>query len=101
MLTSTFEIKIIDLGYGLALEGRNKNGFMTTYVGTPMYLAPEIRAGVPYQGQDVDVFALGVTLLVSKLCDYPWSMPDIRRSVRYNQLVGERCINAPSFWEQY
>ena len=45
MLTKNFEIKIIDLGYGLALAGRDESGFMKTSCGTEMYMAPEIRQG--------------------------------------------------------
>ena len=43
MLTDDFRIKLIDLGYGLALDGRKENGLMKTRCGTFMYMAPEIQ----------------------------------------------------------
>lgn len=43
MLTEEFEVKLIDLGYGLDLEGRTGSGFMKSRLGTYMYMAPEIQ----------------------------------------------------------
>ena len=42
MLTEDFELKLIDLGFGLALAGRTGTSWMKTRKGTPMYMAPEI-----------------------------------------------------------
>ena len=42
MITKDFEIKLIDFGYALVLEGRDKGGYMKSRLGTPMYMAPEI-----------------------------------------------------------
>ena len=42
MLTEDFTIKIIDLGYGVSLSGRNQDGFSRTSLGTETYMAPEI-----------------------------------------------------------
>jgi len=42
-----------------------------------MYMAPEIfDKTVPYQGQDADIFAFGVTLFVAKVIAYPWKRAD-------------------------
>ena len=68
MITEDFEIKVIDIGYGLALGGRNDSGFMKTRLGTWMYMAPEIiDRTIQYQGQDADCFALGVSMLCCKV----------------------------------
>ena len=42
ILTENFDIKLIDLGYGISLSGRVQDGFNRTTLGTPMYMAPEI-----------------------------------------------------------
>ena len=42
MVTEDFEIKIIDLGYASALEGKSGSSFMKSRLGTYMYMAPEI-----------------------------------------------------------
>ena len=49
MLTENdFGVKLIDLGYGISLAGRRKDGFTSTCLGTDMYMAPEILAGKLY-----------------------------------------------------
>jgi serine/threonine protein kinase len=35
-------LKIIDFGFATELEGRQKDGFCATYLGTPGFMAPEI-----------------------------------------------------------
>ena len=50
MITQDLELKLVDLGYGLNLEGRQKNGYMITKLGTEMYMAPEIERSKAYQG---------------------------------------------------
>lgn len=73
ILTDNFDIKLIDLGYGVSLSGRETDGFNRTTLGTPMYMAPEIVNKQPYQGADVDLFAFGVTLMVARLVAYPFN----------------------------
>jgi p90 ribosomal S6 kinase len=102
MLTRDFEIKLIDLGYGLALDGRNETGFMKSRCGTYMYMAPEILDRTAYyQGQDSDCFAFGVCLLVSKLGDYPWARPDVNIDEHYKALANSHGVNADKFWALY
>ena len=43
MITKDFKIKVIDLGFGVPLAGKEGGGFMKSDLGTPMYKAPEIR----------------------------------------------------------
>lgn len=102
MLTTDYEIKLIDFGFGMALCGRSGYGYLTTRLGTPMYMAPEILdKTVPYQGQDADCFALGVLLFVSKVVAYPWIKPDIISDSQYILFAGNNGLNACKFWEQY
>ena len=48
--------KVIDFGFAKALEGNKKE---TMRLGTPLYMAPELVQGKPYDSQ-VDIWALGV-----------------------------------------
>ena len=50
MITKEHKIVLIDLGHGKYLNGNDGTGFMQTYVGTDMYMAPEIIKGEAYQG---------------------------------------------------
>lgn len=99
MLSENFEIKLIDLGYGIPLSGRKDTGFMNSRLGTTMYMAPEIQdKAIYYQGQDADCFALGVTMLVSKLMSYPWRKPDIVSDLNYRLFAANAGVEADKFW---
>ena len=67
MLDREGHIKLIDFGFGLNLSGKEGNSLMKTKLGTPMYMAPEIEEEKPYLGKDVDIFALGATMLFIRL----------------------------------
>jgi len=43
-------------------EGKNEDGKLETKRGTPNYLAPEVHEGLPYRGQQVDLFASTICL---------------------------------------
>ena len=64
LLDCNYDIKIVDFGFACPLEGRDGTGTNRTRVGTLGYMAPEIMAKKPYQGQDADLFALGVILFI-------------------------------------
>ena len=75
---------------------------MTTKLGTPMYMAPEIHdKSVKYQGQDADLFALGVSLFVARTIDYPWKKPDLSSDRAYAKFAADNGIHADSFWKKY
>ena len=57
-----FNIRMADLGFAQALEGRGGDGNITSFLGTPGYMAPEIIEDRGYSGTAVDMFALGVVL---------------------------------------
>ena len=48
MLTYDYKIKIIDLGYGIPVSGRDGSFVMNTRRGTETYMAPEIVSGESY-----------------------------------------------------
>lgn len=62
LLDDDFNIKLKNFSYSGHTAGRTATGFLTTYCGTPGYIAPEVHVGIPYRGIKVDMFALGVTL---------------------------------------
>merc|ERR1712151_1083698 len=60
------DAKIVDFGFAARLEGRDGSGFNRTFKGTMAYMAPEIIERKPYQGDAVDLFALGCILFVMR-----------------------------------
>ena len=72
MITPDYKIKLIDLGVGLPMSGRNGDYFMHTFCGSNVYMAPEIIAKKPYQGKDIDVFSLVVVILTVRTMRYPF-----------------------------
>ena len=66
MLDDNYNLKIIDYGFVCPLEGTRGEGVNETRVGTPNYMSPELLRGETYNGQVVDLFAMGVILFVMK-----------------------------------
>ena len=67
------ELKVIDFGLsklgGGGADGTGTDTHMSTRVGTPYYMAPEILNGMPYD-ESCDIWSLGVILYIL-LCGYP------------------------------
>nr|XP_033782686.1 NUAK family SNF1-like kinase 1 [Geotrypetes seraphini] len=59
LLDENLNVKLADFGLSNVFQ---KNQFLETYCGSPLYAAPEIINGLPYQGPEVDCWALGVLL---------------------------------------
>ena len=74
LLDKMYDVKIVDFGFACPLEGRDGSGTNRSLIGTPGYMAPEILAKQPYQGQVVDLFALGVILFILYSGHPPFSM---------------------------
>ena len=66
VLDHKFNCKVVDFGVAASLEGRDGEGFQRTFRGTLAYMAPEILNREPYQGDAVDLFALGCILFVMR-----------------------------------
>ena len=62
LLDKFYDAKIVDFGFACPVQGRDGSGTNRSRVGTLGYMAPEILYKQPYQGQVVDLFALGVIL---------------------------------------
>ena len=63
MLTADGEVKLVDFGVSLELVGRDNSGVMKSIIGTPMFMASEMHLHKPYNGTEVDIFALGMSLM--------------------------------------
>lgn len=74
LLDKMYDIKIVDFGFACPLEGRDGSGTNRSVIGTPGYMAPEILQKQPYQGQVVDLFALGVILFIMYSGHPPFSI---------------------------
>ena len=64
LLDQNFNIKITDFGWAAAIEGKRKDGLLQTYAGHEDYLAPEQYLQRKYEGAPLDIFKVGVILLI-------------------------------------
>jgi len=62
LLDENFNIKIADFGFAGPVAGKDGSGYLTTGLGTPQYMAPEIHLKQPYQPRTIDLFASAVIL---------------------------------------
>jgi serine/threonine protein kinase len=62
LLDDNYNLIVADLGFTAPSEGKNEEGKLETKRGTPNYLAPEVHEGLPYRGQQVDLFASTICL---------------------------------------
>ena len=72
LLDQNFTIKIADFGFSCPLSGTTQEGFSTTRLGTPQYMAPEIWNDPQYQAFSADLFALGCILFVMRAKNIPF-----------------------------
>ncbi|KAM4722762.1 NUAK family SNF1-like kinase 1 [Rhinophrynus dorsalis] len=59
LLDDNLNVKLADFGLSNLYK---KDKVLETYCGSPLYASPEIVNGLPYQGPEVDCWALGVLL---------------------------------------
>jgi len=97
LLGKDFSVKIVDFGFACPLEGRDGSGHNLSCVGTPGYMAPEILSKQPYQGQVVDLFALGVILFILKSGHPPFSMANEQDN--YYKLLSS--LRSDLFWKAH
>jgi len=64
MLDKEFNIKIADWGFAAPTAGRDGSGFLKTHLGTVAYMSPELLEKNEYQGNQADLFALGIILFI-------------------------------------
>uniref|UniRef100_A0A8C5QU08 non-specific serine/threonine protein kinase n=1 Tax=Leptobrachium leishanense TaxID=445787 RepID=A0A8C5QU08_9ANUR len=59
LLDENLNVKLADFGLSSLFQ---RNQVLETYCGSPLYASPEIVNGIPYQGPEVDCWALGILL---------------------------------------
>ena len=64
LLDQNFKIKITDFGWAAAIEGKRGDGLLKTQAGHVDYLAPEQYLQKTYEGAPLDIFKVGVILLI-------------------------------------
>lgn len=98
LLDKNFDLKLADFGLSGSIEGSSGSGLeRTSFVGTPGYMAPEIHMNIPYQGQVVDLFALGVTIFIMHTGTFPFK--EARITDPYYKHIAARDYN--SFWQMH
>ena len=83
VLDHNFNCKVVDFGFAASLEGRDGQGFHRTFRGTLAYMAPEILNRQPYQGDSVDLFALGCILFVMRSGAMPFDQKAVANDEIY------------------
>ena len=72
ILDHNYQIKLCDFGFSTIIpkgkNGKSKN--IKGQCGTLQYTAPEINRNIPYDGEKVDIFSLGVILFNLKTCQF-------------------------------
>uniref|UniRef100_A0A8C6TMU9 non-specific serine/threonine protein kinase n=1 Tax=Neogobius melanostomus TaxID=47308 RepID=A0A8C6TMU9_9GOBI len=69
LLDQDLNVKLADFGLSNHFQ---KGTLLQTYCGSPLYAAPEIVQGLPYQGPEVDCWALGVLLYTLMYSSMPF-----------------------------
>uniref|UniRef100_A0A803KFD6 Protein kinase domain-containing protein n=1 Tax=Xenopus tropicalis TaxID=8364 RepID=A0A803KFD6_XENTR len=98
LLDSEGHVRITDLG--LALLNMFGNQTATEYGGTPLYIAPEMQEGKPYNAS-VDWWALGVILYQMAFSAHPFNTQEIKELLNKKekklQFVSSVLHNDPEF----
>ena len=66
-----YTLKYVDFGFAT----ERSYGYLTSYMGTPNYAAPELHMKRPYLGVYEDIFSLGVTLFITVTGYLPFVLP--------------------------
>lgn len=100
-----FNIRMADLGFAQFVEGRNQDGQITTFLGTPGYMAPEILEDRSYSGVAVDMFALGVVLFAMVTKSTPFQamgrLGGGRHLMAVDRLYQSFCVDKESYYARY
>lgn len=69
MIDRSGKVTIIDFGFAIQVNNTTK---ITSFCGTPFYMAPEIYQMMSYQGHSVDIWALAVILFKLTVGEFPF-----------------------------
>ena len=85
LIDKDMNLKLIDFGYAA-----NKNiSELTSFCGTPTFMAPEILRRDFYKGKEVDIFALGVTLFWLMFGGFPFEEAKREDEIYAQLLTGD------------
>ena len=85
-----YTLKYIDFGFAT----EKSNGYLTTFLGTPNYAAPELHLKQPYLGVYEDIFSLGVTLFIIVTGHLPFILP-LPDDPLYQYIF---CVDYINYW---
>lgn len=97
LMDQNFSLKIADFGFSTLIEGSKGDGLCRTKLGTETYMAPEIHQKQPYQGEVVDLFAVGIILFIIKAGSPPFRKAS-PQDPHYKLLA---CNRADLFWQSH
>jgi len=92
VLDSKLTVKIIDFGSSCCIS--EESGLLTERLGSSSYLAPEILTGKGYDGEQTDVFSLGVALFLMVVGIHPFHIA-LAGDERFKAL---NSSNKQAFW---
>ncbi|KAJ0402657.1 hypothetical protein P43SY_007522 [Pythium insidiosum] len=88
------ELKVIDFGLSRMDEGLNAGGVMTTRVGTPYYIAPEVLRR--HYDKSCDLWSIGVIMYIL-LCGYPPFYGDTDLEIFTSVRTGRYDFDSPEW----
>lgn len=98
MLDGKYNIRFADFGFAAPMQGRDGSGFLKTNLGTTAYMAPELIMKKSYQGNAVDLFALGIILFILYTGHPPFNSANPSTDAHYKLLCEGK---ADLFWKQH
>jgi len=87
LIDSNLKIKLIDFGFATILERQKR---LSTFCGTPNYMAPEIVSKKMYYGKPADVWALGIVFFALLTSTFPFYAKEKRDL--YRKIIGGKFV---------
>ena len=80
-IDNEMNVKLLDFGFAAYEDIEN----LKSYRGTHTYMAPEIKKGLKYKGNEIDIFSLGVVLFAMVRGLFPFA--EARRNDFWYNLI--------------
>ena len=87
-----YSLKYIDFGFAT----EKSNEYLSTFLGTPNYAAPELHLKQKYLGVYEDIFSLGVTLFILVTGHLPFLLP-LPNDILYRYIF---CLDYVNYWRK-
>ena len=99
LIDTRLNLRIADFAFAAPLKGRARNGskgYLETDLGTRGYMAPEMFTGGGYKGEQIDVFAAGVSLFMILTGNCPFG------AATQNDMYYRLLVKTPEdFWAEH